>query len=116
MELEHIHEQVVEPLILEPEDWDADEWKTILKLFGLEEAERIELRSYDFEALGIRKVEITDEDWKKAESNLNMYIAEYACIGFAGSFGLNGVLIPLKKRYDRGERTYKLYKEMMSVE
>lgn len=116
MELEHIYEKVNEPLILEPDDWDTDEWNTILKLFGLEEAEKIEIRSYDFEALGLRKVELTEENWKEAEAHLNLYIAEYANIGWGGSFGLNGVLLPLKRRYDRGERTYNLYKEMMAVE
>lgn len=116
MELEHIYEQVNEPLILEPEDWDYDEWNTILKLFGLSEAEKIEIRSYDFEALGTRIPQLTDEDWKEAEAHLNLYIAEYANIGWGGSFGLNGVLLPLKRRYDRGERTYDLYRAMMDVE
>lgn len=61
-------------------------------------------------------VTISDEKWKEAINYLNMLIAEYASIGFAGSFGLNGVLIPLKKRFDKGERTKELYDEIMQCE
>ena len=59
---------------------------------------------------------ITDEEWDKAIAHLNMYIVEYASIGWAGQFGLNGVLVPLKKRFDKGERTRELYDAMMNVE
>lgn len=44
-----------EPLILEPEDWTEEEWSTILKLFGMEHAERIVVNKVQFEAFGIRK-------------------------------------------------------------
>lgn len=39
-------------IILEPEDWSPEEWTTILKLFGMEEAERIVLASYEVKAFG----------------------------------------------------------------
>ena len=39
-------------LVLEPVDWTEDEWKTILKLFGMIEAERIVVRDYTLEAYG----------------------------------------------------------------
>lgn len=39
-------------LVLEPEDWTEGEWKIILKLFGMIEAERIVLRDYTLEAYG----------------------------------------------------------------
>jgi hypothetical protein len=39
-------------LVLEPEDWTEDEWKTILKLFGCVEAERIVIRDYKVHAYG----------------------------------------------------------------
>lgn len=59
---------------------------------------------------------ITDEQWKEAIHYLNMVIAEYASIGWTGQFGLQGVLIPLKKRFDKGERTRELYDAIMKVE
>ena len=59
---------------------------------------------------------VSEEDWKKAIEHLDMLIVMYACIGFAGTFGLNGVLVPLKKRYDSGERTKELYDEIMQCE
>lgn len=60
--------------------------------------------------------QITDEQWKNAIEHLNTHIIEYASFGWAGQFGLNGVLIPLKKRFDKGERTRELYDAMMGVE
>lgn len=39
-------------LVLEPEDWSEEEWKTILKLFGCVEAERIVIRDYKMQAYG----------------------------------------------------------------
>jgi hypothetical protein len=44
-----------EPLILEPEDWSEAEWATILKLFGMEEADRIKVSDYVLETYGITK-------------------------------------------------------------
>lgn len=59
---------------------------------------------------------ISEKDWNKAVDHLNMLIVEYASIGFAGAFGLNVVLVPLKIRYDSGERSKELYDEIMSCE
>ena len=39
-------------LVLEPCDWTADEWKTLTKLFGCVEAERIVVRDYTLEVFG----------------------------------------------------------------
>lgn len=50
-----------EPLILEPDDWSVEEWKTIEKLFGMEEAERIVVSDYTLETYGLpnkRKCEV----------------------------------------------------------
>lgn len=55
-------------------------------------------------------------DWEHAENYLNMLIAEYAMIGFAGSFAMNLTLLPLKRRFDAGERTQKLYDEIMECQ
>lgn len=41
-----------EQLILEPEDYTENEWKTILKVFGMKKAERIVISNYRFEAWG----------------------------------------------------------------
>lgn len=114
--MEYICRQEKESLILEPEDYPGDEWSTILKVFGMEEAERIVISDYKFEAYGRTRIAITDEQWNKAVEHLNTYIVEYASIGWAGQFGLNGILVPLKKRYDKGERTRELYDAMMEVE
>lgn len=51
-DMEYICRQEKEPLILEPEDYPGDEWSTILKVFGMEEAERIVISDYKFEAYG----------------------------------------------------------------
>ena len=55
-------------------------------------------------------------DWKLAENTLNMWIAEYSGIGPAGQLGLQLVLLPLKRRFDSGERTPELYEEIMKCE
>lgn len=50
--MEYICEKIKEPLILEPEDYPGDEWTTILKIFGMEEAERIVVSDFKLEAYG----------------------------------------------------------------
>lgn len=60
--------------------------------------------------------EITAEEWEAAIKNLEMYIVEYASIGWTGQFALQAVLIPLRKRYENGERTRELYDAMMRIE
>jgi hypothetical protein len=42
-------------LILEPEDYTEDEWKTICKVFGMKEADRIVVSNYTLEAWGEKK-------------------------------------------------------------
>ena len=59
---------------------------------------------------------ISEEEWKKAISYLNNLIIEYASIGWPGQFGLHGVFVPLKKRYENGERTKELYNSIMECE
>ena len=49
-----------ESLILEPEDWSSEEWKVILKLFGMVSAERIEVADYLLKAYGERR---SDWNW-----------------------------------------------------
>lgn len=59
----------------------------------------------------------TDNDsWLPAVNYLNMMIAEYAAIGASSFIGLYTILLPLKRRYDSGERTPELYDEIMQCE
>ena len=109
----YVKVSINEPLILEPEDHTEEEWSTILKIFGMKEADRIVLSSYTLEAFGVPETIVSDEEWDKALEYLNTLIVEYASIGWSGRFGLDGVLIPLKRRYENGERTRKLYDEIM---
>jgi len=55
-------------------------------------------------------------DWERAINYLNSLIDEYVAIGWAGSLGLYLTLLPLKRRYDDGERTETLYNEIMQCE
>lgn len=52
-------------------------------------------------------------DWEAAHNYLNMLIAEYVMLSPVGKFGLSLMLL-LKKRFDDGERTTKLYDEIMA--
>lgn len=63
----YIHGVPTEKLILEPADYSREEWATILKVFGMEYAERIVISNYMFEAIGKLKEdeEHTSHDLKK---------------------------------------------------
>ena len=54
-------------------------------------------------------------DWAAAKERLDFYMDEYKKIGPTGALGMM-VLCGLKTRYDAGERTPKLYEEMINVE
>jgi hypothetical protein len=101
-------------LILEPEDWTEEQYAAFLKIFGLDEAERIVITDYKIEAYATPK--LTDEEWGRAIKHLEFFIIEYASIGWPGQFALNGVLVPLRKRYESGERTRELYEAIMGLE
>ena len=62
------------------------------------------------------KNETTAQDWEQAENYLDLLIKLYAAIGPAGQFGLQGVLLPLKRRFDAGERSADLYDNIMKCE
>ena len=70
----YLKEEPAEPLILEPEDWSPEEWKTILKLFGMESADRIKISDYAFEAYGVEKG--TNEDTITEEPKPDMGVLE----------------------------------------
>ena len=52
MKNRYIANEPTEPLILEPDDWTEDEWCVLLKLFGMESAEKMEV-TYKFRAFGV---------------------------------------------------------------
>lgn len=55
-------------------------------------------------------------DWEKAQEHL-YYIADlYESIGWTGTFALVATINPLVKRFENGERTEKLYNEIMDLE
>jgi len=55
-------------------------------------------------------------DWKAVEDKLKDMEAAYASIGNAGLFGARFVIRPLRERFNRGERTERLYREIMDLE
>jgi hypothetical protein len=54
-------------------------------------------------------------DWGKAEEYLANCEKAYAEIGSAGYFALFILIRPLRDRYNKGERTQKLFDEIMGV-
>lgn len=111
--------QAYNHIIAYSKNWTEEEWATICRLFDLEPAyqiERIAIGECIIEFDKTREPDISDEEWDKAKKYLEMLIVEYASIGFAGTFGLNGVLVPLRKRFEAGERTKALYDEIMRCE
>lgn len=62
------------------------------------------------------EAEPTEEQWLNAWNYLNFMIAEYASLGMAGQFGLKCTLLPLKARYDAGERSKELFNEISKCE
>lgn len=55
-------------------------------------------------------------DWEKAKNHLNEVIANYISIGWTGQLALNYNLLPLRERYNKGERTRQLYDDIMECE
>jgi hypothetical protein len=54
-------------------------------------------------------------DWEKAEEYLKTCESAYAEIGSAGMFALNFVIMPLRNRFNGGERTGGLFDEIMDI-
>ena len=52
---------------LDPKDWTPDEWKTILKLFGLKEAERVVFADYKLRAWGTPTPKLAERIWPKCD-------------------------------------------------
>ena len=47
--IETIYDEPSDRRILDRDDWTDSEWKTILEIFGIEEADRIVVRKYSVE-------------------------------------------------------------------
>lgn len=54
-------------------------------------------------------------DWEEAEEYLKTCESAYTEIGTAGFLALNIVIRPLRDRFNKGERTEELYKEIMDI-
>ena len=101
-------------LVLESKDWTKEQFAAFKKIFGVDDTDRIVITEYKIEAWS--ELEPNDADWIVAYDHLNMVIGEYAAAGTSAVFALIGHLLPLKKRYDTGERTRELYDEIMECE
>ena len=100
-------------LVLNYEDWTGEQFDAFKQIFGLDDVERIVISEYKLEAY--TKPEINEADAKMASIHLDMVIAEYAALGMNGKHKLYETLLPLKRRYDSGERTRNLYDAIMAV-
>lgn len=61
------------------------------------------------------KQETSVPDWEKARRVLHEKMMDYAALGISGYVAIQTLVLPLKRRYDRGERTEALYKEIMDL-
>lgn len=104
------------PVTLHSGDFTDVQWGAILKIFGLEEAERITIDGYTISGYGTLKQYGSEEEWGDAIAYLNNLIVEYVMLGATGQYALQAVLVPMKKRYDEGERTLELYEDIMNCE
>lgn len=59
---------------------------------------------------------LSDEQWLNAWNYLNFMIAEHVDSGDSGKYALKKILLPLKHRYDSGERTMELFNEIKAIE
>lgn len=107
----HFVNDGAQELVLEPKDWTKEQFQAFLDIFGLTEAERIVVTEYKIEAETVP--EPNESDWEVAYDHLNMVIAEYTHGTKFGATVINMVLLPLKRRYDMGERTKELYNAIM---
>lgn len=58
----------------------------------------------------------TQKEWEEAKAHLDYVIKHYREIGITGTPALFVVLLPLRDRYENGERTQELYDDMMCTE
>lgn len=110
----HFTSDGINQIVLEPEDWTKEQFEAFMKIFGLTNVKRIVVSEYRIESYA--ESNVGEADWIVACDHLNMVIAEYVMAGWSGQFALNATLIPLKRRYDCGERTQTLYDEIMALE
>lgn len=96
--MEYINQKINEPLILEPEDWTAAEWDTLLKLFGFRDADRITISDYKLEAWG----EWDDE--REASDMPGNYLKDWSIVVVNNVMRVCGrVYNDRKRRFTNGE-------------
>jgi len=59
--------------------------------------------------------DLTNLDWGRARSMMHDKMMEYAAHGMMGHISIECRILPLKRRYDRGERSERLYDEIMKL-
>lgn len=57
-----------------------------------------------------------DLNWKHAAEHLQDTFDNYVSIGLSGQPALHAVILPLKQRYDSGERSQDLYDAILALE
>ncbi len=55
-------------------------------------------------------------NWTKAEEYLSLCEKAYSEIGSSGMFALSFSIMPLRDRFNKGERTVELYSEIFEIE
>lgn len=100
-------------LILEQNDWTEDQFDAFKQIFGLDDAGRIVISEYKLEAW--RKPEINASEALMMIGHLDMAIEKYTLMGMEGKRMLYESLLPLKRRYNSGERTRELYDAIMAT-
>lgn len=110
-----------ESLVLEPDDWSEEEWKTILKMFNMKAADRIVISNYMFEAIGVKNGYYGyGETWKAAIDNLFKLVGlmEMHRDDYGNMHEMNQEVYDrcreLHSRYRRGERTKELLDDIIS--
>lgn len=116
-----------------PHDWDTQAWKpkdTISNLrravaFLMAEIDRL-LRAEEVDDAMAQDDSthlpfLNEVDWHRAKAHVDQVQEQYIQLGatmprVSVEFVLRHVIQPLQDRYDNGERTEELYKEMMAVE
>lgn len=101
-------------LVLEQKDWTEEQFNAFKQIFGLDgDTERIVVSEYKLEAW--RKPEISEYESLRAIGHLNTVIAKYTELGMEGKHMLYETVLPLKRRYNSGERTRELYNAIMAT-
>lgn len=107
-------EKLLESIILEPEDYTEAEWKMIERIYGMEKADRIEIRGYEFRAYGIRKDFFgTVNMWRDAYVKLTALAGQCMLGDRDANCETYSECQLLFNKYIAGYRTEEFYKEIV---